>query len=249
MPTFDISALLNPDRPSGAYTAALLHALARDEAAGRRQKRLTEPNLATWARFRGRLTSAELAALLFEDAGVTHPIPFGAEALDDSLTPHKLSPKVVDAYLDTLANADLTTPGADYITEQARLLGVPTRLARADLYQMKAHQKALELPGTGGQLAHHMVSTQPHLTLHDNFVIACEGWRELTLAGIVALERAAPHTDFIKPTDPTALRDPEHPLRRQSFDLVIGLHPDKGGLFGVDDQLAIWYPSARVQLV
>lgn len=241
--------LLSDQRPSGAYTAALLAALARDEAAGRRQKRLTEPNLATWARFRGRLTAADLACLLFEDGAVTHPIPFQPDALDDTLAPHKLSPKVVQSFIDTLSQPGPPLAGPDYIAEQARLVGVPTRLARSDLHVVKAHQKVLELPGTGGQLAHHLVTSQPELTLHDNFTIACAGWRELALAGIIALELAAPHTDFIKPADPRALRDPEHPLRKQPFDFVIGLHPDKGGLFRVDDQLALWYPSARVLLV
>jgi hypothetical protein len=114
---------------------------------------------------------------------------------------------------------------------------------------VRPHQKVLELPGTGGQLAHHLVSTQGDLTLQDNFVVACGSWQELTLAGVVALDLGAPRTDFATRVDAAALRDPAHPLRQRSFDFVIGLRPDKGGLFQVEDQLAIWFSSAKVVLV
>jgi hypothetical protein len=30
---------------------------------------------------------------------------------------------------------------------------------------------------------------------------------------------------------------------------VVGLHPDKGGLFRAADQLEIWFPDARILLV
>ena len=70
MPSLDISGLTSDQRPTGAWAAALLLALAREEAVGRRPQRLTEPRLATWTRFRGRLTSVDLVALLFEDAAV-----------------------------------------------------------------------------------------------------------------------------------------------------------------------------------
>ena len=39
-------------------------------------QRLTEPKFDTWSRFRGRLTSADFVALLFEDAAVIHRVPF-----------------------------------------------------------------------------------------------------------------------------------------------------------------------------
>ncbi|MBK6520461.1 MAG: hypothetical protein IPG04_41640 [Polyangiaceae bacterium] len=114
---------------------------------------------------------------------------------------------------------------------------------------MKPHQKVLELPGTGGQLGHHLVSTQPDITLQDNVVIACSTWQELTLAGIVALERGAPHSELIRPVEAAELKLPDHPLRRRPFDFVVGLHPDKGGLYRAEDQLAIWFPSATLLLV
>lgn len=227
----------------------LLHALARDEAAGRRSPRLTEPRLETWRRFRGRLETNDLAALLFEDASVIHPVPFDASTLGGPLHLDQLPSSFVDGWIAALPSTDLKGASADYILEQAKALGLPTRMARSDLHVVKAHQKVLELPGTGGQLAHHLVSSQRDLTLHENFVVACSSWQELTLAGIVGLDLGAPHSDFASRTDAEDLRSVAHPLRQRTFDFVIGLHPDKGGLFRVEDQLAIWFPSAKVLLV
>jgi hypothetical protein len=249
MTSFDVSALSDTQHPTGLWAASLLHALARDEAAGRRRPRLTEPKLDTWTRFRGRLSSVDLVLLLFEDAAVLHRIPFDPEAVGGSLRPSRLPESVTDGWLEAIGSLPLTTAGADYILEQARLLGLPTRMARSDLHVVKAHQKVLELPGTGGQLAHHLVSSQRDLTLQDNFVVACGSWQELTLAGVVALELGAPHSDFTTRADAADLKNPEHPIRQRSFDFVVGLHPDKSGLFRVEDQLAIWFPTAKLLLV
>ncbi len=76
MATFDFREL--PDGQLLNRKWALLHASARVEAAGRPPERLTEPLVGTWAHFRGRMTGADFAALLFEDAAVLHPIAFGA---------------------------------------------------------------------------------------------------------------------------------------------------------------------------
>jgi hypothetical protein len=122
-------------------------------------------------------------------------------------------------------------------------------MARSDLHVIKPHQTVLELPGTGGQLAHHLVSSQSDLTLHANFVVACSTWQELTLAGIIAMTLGAPRTDFVVRAGPDDLRNVDHPLRRQRFDFVVGLHPDRGGLFQDEDQLAIWFSDARRLLV
>jgi hypothetical protein len=85
--------------------------------------------------------------------------------------------------------------------------------------------------------------------LQDNFVVACSSWQELTLAGIIALELATPHSDFAVHAGIEELKDSKHPLRQRSFDFVVGLHPDKGGLFQVENQLALWFPSAKILLV
>lgn len=249
MGDLDLTGLASHQRPTGTWAAALLRALARDEAAGRRPVRLTEPQLATWTRFRGRLNATDLLSLLFEDAAVLHKVPFDPGTLGDAVRLAQLPPDVAASWLTALAATDLKAPGTDYIAEQARLLGLPTRMARSELHLVRSHQKVLELPGTGGQLAHHIVSTQRDVTLQDNFLLACDSWQELTLAGVVALDLGAPHTDFITKLSDADLRDPGHPLRQRSFDFVIGLHPDKGGLFRVEDHLAIWFPTAKFLLV
>jgi hypothetical protein len=249
MPSFDVSGLTDAQRPSGVWAASLLHAIARDEAAGRRRAALTEPKLDTWARFRGRLTSVDLVALLFEDAAVLHRVPFDADALGESLRPEQVPDAVADSWLKSVESLRLDCSGAEYILEQARLLGLPTKLARSDLHVIKAHQRVLELPGTGGQLAHHLVSSQKDLTLQDNFAVGCGSWQEMTLAGVIALELGAPRSDFITRADAADLKNADHPLRQRSFDFVIGLHPDKGGLFRVENQLAIWFPTAKILLV
>ena len=249
MPGFDLSGLTDDLRPTGVWAAALLHALARDEAAGRRTQRLTEPKLGTWSRFRGRLTNADFLALLFEDAAVIHRVPFDPAALGGAVRPDRIPTAAADSWIDTLASLPLTEPGPDYIAKQARLLGVPTRMARSELHVVKPHQKVLELPGTGGQLAHHLVTAQRDLTLHDNFTIACGSWQELTLAGVIALEMGAPHSDFAVRVDVEDLRKSDHRLRQRTFDFVIGLDPEKGGLLRIENQLAIWFPTANVVLV
>ena len=249
MPGFDVSALSNDLKPTGTWAASLIHAIARDEVAGRRTQRLTEPKLDTWARFRGRLNSADLVALLFEDAAVLHRVPFAPASVGGAMRLDRLPASVADAWLSSINSLALDAAGPEYILEQARLLGLPTRMARSDLHVVKAHQKVLELPGTGGQLAHHLVSTHKDLTLQDNVVVTCSTWQELTLAGIVGLELGAPHSDFVMRADADALKDAGHPLRQRSFEFVVGLAPDKGGQFRVEDQLAIWFPNAKVLLV
>jgi hypothetical protein len=242
----DVSA---KDEPAAVWAAALLWSLARDEAAGRRPQRLTEANLATWARFRGRLGGRDFVTLLFEDAAVLHPIPFDPATLGEDFALDRLDPSTVDGWLSSLAALDLKAPSADYVAAQAKRLAVSSRLARSDLHVVKPHQKVLELPGTGGQLAHHLVSSQGDLTLQDNFAIACATWQEQTLAGIVALELGAPHAGFVTRVEPQGLRDDRHPLRQRSFEFVVGVHPDKGGAFRVENELAIWFPTAKVLLV
>lgn len=249
MSNLDISSVTEDQRPTALWAASLLRALTRDEVAGRRPQRLTEPQLGTWSRFRGRLASADLVALLFEDAAVLHRVPFDAAALGGAIRPERLSETAADAWVRSLGSSPHDEPGSDYVLEQARFLGLPTRLARSELHVVKPHQKVLELPGTGGQLAHHLVSSQRDLSLQDNFVVACGSWQELTLAGVIALEVGAPHSEFAASVAVDDLRKAAHPIRQRGFDFVVGLHPDKGGLLRAEDQLAIWFPTAKILLV
>ncbi len=238
------------DAMTHAYAGALLLAIARDEAAGRRSPRLTEPGQATWQRFRGRLGSADLLRLLAEDGAVVHPVPFAPGRVGLSLDAlEALDDEGVERFLAELPGTDLRGPGPEYVEAQAGRLGVPTRLARSELHQVKPHQKVLELPGTGGQLCHHLISTQTGLTLQVNCIIACGTPAELALAGIVALELGAPSCDFIVAATAEDLKHDQHPVRQQRFDFVVGLRPDKGGQLAAADQLELWFHGAKVILV
>src|SRR4051812_20925443 len=92
-----------------AYGAATLLALAREEQAGRRDKRLLEPNQATWNLFRGRLGSRAFLELLLEDAAVRQPFPFEvARALTGSGTLADLSEASVGGWIEELTRLDLS---------------------------------------------------------------------------------------------------------------------------------------------
>src|SRR5258705_7682335 len=114
MHSLDVTNLTDEQRATGVWAAALLLALARDEAAGRRPQRLTEPKLDTWSRFRGRLTNADFAMLLFEDGAVIHRIPFDPSALGGPIQPNRLPESAVESWVKVLALLPLNEPGADY---------------------------------------------------------------------------------------------------------------------------------------
>ena len=59
----------------------------------------------------------------------------------------------------------------------------------------------------------------------------------------------AAHSNFATRVELDDLLKSDHALRQRTFDLVIGLHHDKGGLFRIENQLAIWFPTAKVLLV
>lgn len=240
-------------KATASYAVAALHALAREEARDRKPKRLLEGGLATWTQFRGRLHATHLLELLLEDAAVTQPTAFRVPSDFPAIA--SLPRAVVDAWVrevsgaagstaDGAARLELDESALDYLTTQAKRLGITTRMARSELHRVKAHHQILELPGTGAQLAHHLVSTHDDVFLQSNFVVACRDWRDVVLAGLVAVELG------VSGPAPVSL-DPDLRLARTSdrrFDYVIGLDPDKGGDFR-KAQLVEWFPSATVVLV
>lgn len=221
----------------------MLRALGREESLGRRPKRLLEPGLATWTQFHGRLQPSALLELVLEDAAVSQPVPFDAARILGRADPLSRVPAIeLKRWLDALvAEGDQNTPSAAYIQAQAKLLGLPTKIARSDLVVVKPHQHVLELPGTGGQLTHHLLETHPELPIREVFTIACASWQELALAGLVCVEKGLLG-------EPPASIDPKLEAARaekRSFDFVFGVD---AGLFS-QEQLASWFPNARVQLV
>lgn len=234
-----------------SQTAALfaevaLHALAREEASGRKGKRLLEPQRMSWERFRGRLGNAALASLLLEDGAVTHPAAFDAAALLGTPEPFdSLADSQVDTVLASVTEEAVSGPGSDYLQAQAQRLGIPYRFARSSLPRgIKAHHKVLELPGSGGLIAHHVCSTLEGIYFQDVFTVACAGWKERLLAGLVALELGVGGV-------PPILEDPTLEGARQRLpapDFVLGLSKEKGGRF-TEEQLRPWFPSTTTTLV
>jgi hypothetical protein len=229
------------------YTAAVLHALAREEAAGRRPRRLLEENRATWARFRGRLDESALFALVLEDAAVTQPSPFDARAMFQTNDPLGALPAaLVVQWLGALSSLTLDAPTAEYVLAQARFLGLPTRLARSNLPRVEPHQRVLEAPGTGGQAALHCVQNATGVTLQDVFTVACGTLEEETLAGLIAVEcRVTGRAPIVRDPKLDAAR-----ARGAEFDLVVALDPSKGGIWTAG-QLAEYFqkPAKNILLV
>ncbi|QRK05234.1 hypothetical protein JQX13_34255 [Archangium violaceum] len=228
------------------FTEATLHALAREEVVGRRNKRLLEPQRISWERFRGRLGSAALASLLLEDGAVTHPAAFDAAGLlGDSEPLAALSDSQVEALLAGLTEASVAGAGADYLQAQAQRLGITYRFARSKLPSgIRAHHKVLELPGSGGLIAHHVCSTLEGVYFQDVFTVACASWQERLLAGLVALELGV---GGVLPI----LEDPTLEQVRQRLptpDFVLGLSPDKGGRFS-KEELRPWFSSTTTEIV
>jgi hypothetical protein len=220
---------LPPDVAIAAtYVAATIRALAREEHHGRRARRLLEPNLATWNRFRGRMGARDLFELVLEDAAVTQAEPFHAAAILEAPEALDAVPEALIA--DLLAAAPklpLDASSSDYIEGQATLLGITARPALGDLRRIQAHDRVLELPGTGGRIAAHLLQTQPGLSLKDVFTIACGTWQERVLAGLVAVESGAVGEVRIL-LDPTLAHVRDTGI---TFTVVFGLKPEKGGLF------------------
>lgn len=160
MSSVDVSGVVSEQRPTAAWAASLLYSLACDEMAGQRLARLTEPALATWERFRGRLTATDLVAFAFEAAAVLHRVPFDAAATGAPLDLARLPASVAEGWLGAIARLDTGESPADYIAAQVPRLGLPTRMTRSELHVVTPHQNVLERLDAGGQRVHHLVSNQ-----------------------------------------------------------------------------------------
>ncbi len=243
----EIPSLPDPAATAAAtYLASALHALAREEQAGRRPRRLLEPNLATWQRFRGRLGPRDLAELLLEDAAVTQPQPFDATSLLGRADPFRGVPDdVIDGWLRDVASLPASASSVDDLDAHAARLGLlAARPTYRELHKLQSHHRVLELPGSGGRLAAHVVQSQPEISLKDVFTIACATWQERMLAGLVAVGLGIVGDVRIEmDVDLAQARRAEG-----GFTHVFGLRPDKGGLFSAD-ALAGWFHAATIVLV
>ncbi len=242
-------AHISPDlTPVARFAASAVHALAREEAAGRKPRRLLEPDFAAWRQFCGRMDMTDFLVLMLEDAAVTQPFAFSAPQIMGS-EGHRVSrlPEVrIEAWLESLPDMELQAGPIDYITDQARRLELPTRLGRSDLHRgLRPHHKVLELPGTGGQLAHYLAEQVDGLYLQDVFTITWSDWRDRLLAGLISVEAGLTGTVPIAP-DPgletLANGGPD-------FDYVIGAEPVRGVQPHDEAELQALFPGATILLV
>lgn len=227
----------------------LLLALARREQAGRGPQRLLEPGRPTWAQLRGNLHSAHLLAILAEDASQRFPLPASLAAVFGQAPAHgfdAIPDGRVDAWLHELSPALLQGSRTELLGHYARLLELPHRYAAAELHKLPASARALELPGTGGQLLARALERSPEAYLQVNGTILTQRWTERAMAGLVAMECDAPDTHFV--VDDPDLTWATHPERRNTFSHVFGLNPDKGGRWDAPT-LASRFPAAAVVLV
>ncbi len=246
MPDLDLKGVPADQRDAALFATAALQALAREESLQRRAVRLREPGLATWQQFRGRMDEHDLLLLLLEDAAVTQPFAFDAPAILGRAARglDRLSAARVAGWIGAL-QADDGADAADYLSAQARHLGLVTRLARTDLHRVRPHHRVLELPGTGGQLAKYLADTLPDVHLRDVFVIAWATWRDRLLAGLVAVEAG------LTGSAPICDRPGIEELRGgdRPFDYVIGAAPEREQQPYDAATLQAWFPSATVVLV
>ena len=223
---------LAPDVAVAAiYIDATIRALAREEHHGRRPRRLLEPGLATWNRFRGRMGARDLFELVLEDAAVTQAEPFHAAAILEAPEALDAVPEALIA--DWLAEAPklaLGTSSTDYIEGQATWLGFTSPPDIRQLRRLEPEDRVLELPGSGGRIAAHLLHRQPDLSLKDIFTIACGTWQERLLAGLIAVESRA-IGDVRILVDPTLARVHEE---RNHYTAIFGVLPAKGSRFDLE---------------
>lgn len=129
-----------------------LRAIARLERRGDvRGPRLTEPDLLRWNRVRRQLGAADFIALLHEDLAGPFPTPFDLDRWQRDPRVGLGESKARELIAAAIAE-DEAAPAA-FLRQACRALGLPAGGDIADLPKVQPHQRALELPGTGGRVA------------------------------------------------------------------------------------------------
>ena len=140
-----METLADKARSALVYSEAVVRALLREEARERRPKRLLEPARATWTQFRGRLNDSSLIEILLEDAAVSQPLPFDPfRAFPGERPLQRVPADRLRAFIDAPPPRGSSS---EYVTSQAKLLGLPTRIARSDLPVVKPHLQEVFLGG------------------------------------------------------------------------------------------------------
>ncbi|MCC6553049.1 MAG: hypothetical protein IT372_08510 [Polyangiaceae bacterium] len=215
-----------------------LRSVARLEAAGLRQPRLTEPDLARWNRFRRKLGWRAFIEILHEDLAGSFPVPFDIERrwlIDpfEGLTEEQAEAMAIEAARSGSAPIDAPV----FLRECARALGLPDTASFSGLPRVQPHHRVLELPGAGGRIAAALCSAGSGLVFHQQFTFVADTTAEIVGVGLAAVE--------LRANEPRILTTPE--LRAavrggESFDQVLGL---RGSGAAVEIAGAL-FPEARL---
>jgi hypothetical protein len=125
------------------FLQASLRAIVRAEDQGRLPIRFTGTGVAVWKTFRNELTSADLVALVIQDAGVTMPVPFDPRVWWPGWPDWALLQVSGDAdYWIQQALEQADQPRDTYLREQADFLGMdlPTDGAMDALPMPESHE-------------------------------------------------------------------------------------------------------------
>lgn len=194
-----------------------LRAIARLEAAGLRQPRLTEPDFARWQRFRRKLGWRAFIELLHEDLAGAFPVPFDLDRWLIDPFEH-LGEEQAQAMIAEAARAAAPQDTPTFLRDSARALGLPATGSLSDLTKVQPHHRVLELPGAAGRIAAALCTPGSGLALHEQFTFVADTTAEIVAVGLAAVE--------LRANEPRILTTPELRdaiARGATFDRVFGL--------------------------
>jgi hypothetical protein len=214
-----------------------LRTIARLENAAFCERRLTDPSLAAWERFRRKLGLGAFIEILHEDLAGAFPVPFDLERWDPA-TIGSLGDDRARALVTSAAVSAAESPDtAAFLRECARALGLPSGGALSDLPRVQPQNRVLELPGGGGRLAASLCGSDPNLRFHRQFTFVADSDAERIAIGIAAVELRADEPRIFTTGELAARLD-----RGDVFDRVLGLRESARAV----ELAARFFPEAKL---
>ncbi len=204
---------MSVELPLSVALSWTLREIARMERGGLRPPRLTEPDHVLWHRVRRKLGWVAFIELLHEDLADAFPTSFALDRWSASPT-HGLSDASASELVFQAAAPD-DTDRLTFLRSVCRGLGLMEGGAVANLPKVQSHQRALELPGCGGRIAAHQVTTHAGLSFNEHFVFVADTDAERVAIGIAAAE--------LRANAPKILTRAELEASSPKFDHVFGI--------------------------
>lgn len=176
-----------------------LRAIARlERAGGVRAPRLTEPDFAKWHRYRRKLGWADFIRLLHEDLAPTFPEPF-----DTTRWAHDPYADLGDDdHAGRLVREAAKPDDSDtqrFLRSAARALGLPAGGDISALPKVQPHQRAVELPGSGGRIAAYQ-ALRHDLSFGQAFTFLARTDAERVAIGLAAVELRGDEPRIVTPS-------------------------------------------------